>query len=171
MQNDEDLTPQNLTPDLVEQLAKPIGFIVLQWAMIEQALVGQIEAVGHLGTAAGINVRRQGAFSDRVKVMRRLLESLPQLSPYKHHILALLDNLQNMQALRHTLVHGALQGLVPSHGKLIFNRLQPSQDQGGHDISQVSVKVEDLQKAMDAVAELRLLMTIAANELMKKFGQ
>lgn len=166
----EDLTPQNLSPRLVEDLSKPIGFIILQWGMIEHALVTQIEAVAHLNVV-GPDVRRQGAFSDRLKTMRRLLENIPQLLPYKDTAKQLLDEVQSLQTLRDTIVHGALNSYIAGQGLLIFDRLQPTSEKDGHNISQVSVKTQALQQAVNASVALRSTMSILAADLMRNFGR
>lgn len=169
--DDGELTAANLTPEIVRAISEPVGFILLNWGMIEQALVAQIEATAHLRAAAGLTIKRQGATSDRLKMMRNLLQNAPELSRYKEPATALLEKAAAFQTLRHMFVHGSLQAYLPEEGLFVFNRLQPTADKDGHFISQEAVKTSDLQNALNTIAEVRRSMMVLASSLMRDFGR
>ena len=108
-------------------LCQCIGFVVLHWSLTEQQLDTWISiCVNNCGGTPlldGASV--PASLKRKARYIRRCLNRLPQLAPFRDDCRAILDRILAASNKRHDLIHGATTELRPdlTTGAFRFRRI------------------------------------------------
>jgi hypothetical protein len=108
-------------------LCQCVGFVVLHWALIEQQLDNWVNTFCN---ACGGKPLLDGArvplsLKGKAKYIRRCLNRLPHLAPFRDECAKLLERILSASNKRHDLIHGAITELRPDleTGAFSFRRI------------------------------------------------
>lgn len=103
-----------------------IGFMVVQWAQLEQALDSCIAVIYHehqgkpLMKGHGVPV----SLSTKTKFLKVAFNRLTTLAPLRDQGRALLEGIKDAKDLRHSMIHAALNNLQANGGVFSFTKLE-----------------------------------------------
>lgn len=99
-----------INPDDQETDYALFGMVLLQWGHIEAELVNILLRLTHPLFGFSQEKGLPGAFSDQVRLAKRLYGEIPQFADLKDNASALLDMLRPLHKARSIIVHGYYQG-------------------------------------------------------------
>jgi len=111
----------------IEALYRAVGYTVVSWALIEQALDFCIEVVFHCCGGEKINAEIPRALKAKLRFMRKSLRQLEPLQPVKDRGLALMDETSALKPQRDNIVHAAVKGVKSASGIFEFSKLHAKQ--------------------------------------------
>jgi hypothetical protein len=116
--------------DNFTQLCQAVGFLVIEWALIEQQIDNWVNV--SFNNCGGNLVHGHQSVPHSLKrktdFLKRSFKTLPLLAPFASEGLNLLTRISALSPKRHELVHGAITSLDSSGGsfayRLVGYRLQ-----------------------------------------------
>jgi hypothetical protein len=135
-----DQRPDNngITRDLINEIADPVGFLMLNWAQIDQALSAISLVTKPIALKHGLFKKHYWSFSDKLKHVSMLFEKLDELQPFRDATLKAPRFVADAQVIRDAVVHGIIHRHHPETGMLEFLKVNPAKDgqsQGGEVVS------------------------------------
>lgn len=113
---------ERLTSNHLERLYKPIGEIIVQWALLDVSLHYLGFAMFKLLGTTPIKERWQSTFGPRLDIVERLFRK-PPFSALEATAAPLIKDVRHLQQLRNMLVHGAAVRHAPAKDGVIWQRI------------------------------------------------
>jgi hypothetical protein len=135
-----------ITSDVVASIADPIGFLMLNWAHIDQALSAISMATKPIALKHGLFEKHYRQFSKKLKHVRLLFEKIPELQPHRDATLKALRFVAAAQIVRDAVVHGILHQYDPERGMFVFLKVNPLNKDQSHGGETVSFTLEVLNR-------------------------
>jgi hypothetical protein len=103
-----------------------IGFVVVNWAVIEQQIDFLVNAT--FRDCGGKALRNKGdiprSLSQKTQFLKDCFKKLAPLKPFAAEGLNLVGRVSNLSTERHDLVHGAITNLEPVNGVFHFRKVE-----------------------------------------------
>ena len=151
----------------LENLAKMVGMLVIQWGSAEQTLE---LAMGVLFQAprrpAEKNIPQN--LKNKLKYLTRCADFMPPLAPFKEQIKKLVADFERVSKLRHSLIHGAASSINHVDGVYEFGKIDHVNGVQQH--RSVLLDVRDFPTHMHAFIELGRDANAVAATIFKKYG-
>jgi hypothetical protein len=121
--------------DEFRALCFSVGFIVLNWGMIEQQIDIWVNiAFRHCGgDALRKNKDIPRAFNQKAKFLKECFNKLPALAAFAAEGKSLIERVSSQASKRHDLVHSSLASFTLENGAFNFNKVEYEKD--GHAVS------------------------------------
>ena len=117
-------------PDGAEAYYTALGRVLVLWGRFESHFGHLLLALSNLKPCAPFRPEAIPiSMTDRMRLMRRLLENVPELEPFRKPILGLLPQARDSAEDRHIVVHGHWNGFVK--GETLTSRFTRSRHKGG----------------------------------------
>ena len=106
-------------------LCMAIGFVVVNWAIIEQ----QIDNVVNVAfkNCGGKTLRKNGdiprSMSQKLDFLKDCFHKIAALKPFEGEAVSLIGRTSTLSEQRHDLVHGAVTSLTPINGGFKFRKI------------------------------------------------
>ena len=109
-----------------EALCALIGFIVVNWALIEQSFDLWVELI--YANCGGTTISKEvpRSLKHKIKFARKAFKTFPVLQPYVEEGDKLLDRIQALSKNRHDLVHGVVTSISQVNGVFPIDKLDYS---------------------------------------------
>ena len=121
--SDDAGSPEN---DQFRSLCMAVGFVVLNWALIEQQVDNWVRLA--FLTCGGKELRKRNdvprSFNAKADFLRECFRKLPSLKPFAREGLPLIDRIHRVAKRRHELVHGGIVSLEAPEGRYQFRRIE-----------------------------------------------
>lgn len=135
--------------DEYQALCKAVGFVVVNWAIAEQALDGWVAITWHDHGGKDLLKRLPKHLEPKVDYLTECFSKLPSLHPQRDRALAILPRVTELSLTRHDLVHGAITSVTSKDGVFAFSRL--SYEKRTHRVRETQF---DLRKFEDLAVRL-----------------
>jgi hypothetical protein len=142
---DEQSDNNGITHELIAEIADPVGFLMLNWAHIDQALSALSEVTQPIATKHGVFEKHQRQFSDKLTHVTMLFEKIDELQPFRNATLKALRFVSEAQVMRNAIIHGIIHRHHIETGLLEFSKVNPTKDGQAHDIEIVSFTITDFK--------------------------
>lgn len=109
--------------DDYQALCKAVGFIVVNWAIMEQSLDGCVSLVFHEYAGKARRKNLPGPLSAKLEFLTDCFSTIPKLSGHKDRALTLFSRIESVASRRHDLVHGAITDVTAKDGVFYFAKL------------------------------------------------
>lgn len=118
-------TPDGLSipEDIVEPLYTAVGQLVVNWALMEQALESWVAVIYHQAGGKLVTPKLSKRLGDKISLLRRWLVEIDQLAPFSPEGVTLLDRIEALGKTRNHIVHGAISEFEPSSLTLTFIKI------------------------------------------------
>lgn len=106
-----------------ESLCTAIGFIELNWALLEQSLDNWVAIIFHDvdGKPLAYEERLPREFGRKARFLKRCFKKLSPLQPFAEEGLLILEKAKTLSATRHDLSHGVATSITPVRGVFPFS--------------------------------------------------
>jgi hypothetical protein len=142
---DEQPDNNGITRELIAEIADPVGFLMLNWAYIDQALSAISVVTQPVATKHGIFEKHFRHFSDKLKHVSILFEKIEELQPFRDATLKALRFVAEAQVIRDAVVHGCLHRFDVKTGMLEFLKVNPQNKGQSHGGELVKFTLEVLK--------------------------
>ena len=146
---------------MVEPLSSSIGFLILNWAMIEACLDFNTAIIFHAAGGKHIDREIPMALKSKLKFLRRCFSQIDMLHPFADEAIGYLSRVQDLSQTRHAVVHGFASKYDGSHKdgeRFLFVKLDLINGRTLHKSQEVWISgrkiVNDGVKCKELVTEL-----------------
>lgn len=138
-----------------------IGQIVIGWSRIERAMDIAL---------ATVHGRAPWPLAQKIKWMKTLCVTLPELIPHERRIVATLEEVDQLSKYRNTIVHGYFHGVShEDEPQIYFRRAAPLTGEAGHRVLATRTELETfIQRVRKADEDLMAVMLIVVGALRKR---
>lgn len=168
--NAEDIKSLNEPPnEVVEQVTRAVGAFVLNWNLVETILDTWIAIIYQ--TAGGRDIRDTipWPLEDKLKFLRRCLNKIESLSAHKEQKNAILQQVNEIKEIRHTIVHGFLSKYQPKTREVVFVKFGLTPDKTMHKQIPKMISISEIVEKAALCQQLAAEMCTATESLMKTF--
>lgn len=166
---DEKPEEHGVSAELVAGLSSPVGFVMLNWAFIEQYLASIIESTSDAAAKAGIKVERPRPYAPRLAYVRSLFANIADAQPFQASWQGISDGLDRLEPVRHALSHGTIGAYDADKKVLTFNKVNPDPTKSFHQIEPILISVDNIERAADVSTELATRLGELAAQMMDAF--
>lgn len=164
-----DIPDHGITNDLVKDLSSPVGFIIINWAFIDQHLSGIAEAIWGEIEKDALKLKRGRQYSEKAKALAIAFAELRSLSEYKDRFANLLEHAEKVTEIRHVFCHGTLHHFDPEKKVLTFVKVNPTKGRDAHEMEEVSISADNIFRCAVISLDLATELGKLATELVAKF--
>lgn len=97
-----------VTPDSIKALYGPVGEVVLNWGLVEAAIVNLLAIVYQSAGGKHLGEKLPVAFKRRSKFLRLCSRTIAELKPFEADIVTTMDRATHLAQVRNTVIHGAI---------------------------------------------------------------
>ena len=147
-------------PDVSKEFKKlqplfwALGKIVYLWANIEMSLDFYICAIffhfDRENIADKLEIPR--TLNMKIKFLKKSFRNIPQLNPFRDHILPLISQIAYLSKNRHDIIHGALAGIDPNSYK--FAKFDHGKKLRDLNVRLVTFTIDDLHQLGNEMTDL-----------------
>jgi hypothetical protein len=121
--------------DEFRALCFAVGFIVLNWGIVEQQIDIWVNIAFRLcgGEALRKNKDIPRAFNQKARFLKECFNKLPALAAFASEGKSLIERVSSQASKRHDVVHSSLASFTPKNGAFTFNKVEYKKD--GHSVS------------------------------------
>jgi len=94
-----------------------IGFIEVNWAMMEQQLDGWVQLVFVTLENGKRKKHLPRGFGKKSEYLREAFNSIPELRPFSEDAISVLDRADGHADMRHDMTHAVITHMIPKNGK------------------------------------------------------
>lgn len=138
------------TVSLIPDVCAAIGFIAVNWALIERQMDNLCHVAFEAERSDGKGLKKPRALKDKFKFIRRHILGSPRFAALGERLATLMDATESLADKRHMFLHGAIESIEDS--VLVFNRLEFQDDYMSYaekfDLQDFPLLVEELQHAV-----------------------
>lgn len=136
-----------VTPDLIERLSGPVGFVTLNWPFIEETMAYITEITADAVQAAGLRVKRERSFKERFNYMRRIFTSVPALASHAKFFEQIAADIDQLTPVRHALTHGRMTSFDSETEIVRFIKINPDRAGQYHIVDTIKLSPEVIDNA------------------------
>ena len=137
-------TGRSVPESILPTIYSAVGFLVVNWALVEHSLDTWSTVIFHLAEGKRVNHQMQRNLGGKLEFLRRCFKRIGALAPYSEEALQLLTTAERLSLTRHFVVHGALAHYEPQDGTIIFSKLDLVDDYTRHKINELTIPLEKL---------------------------
>ena len=131
-----------LDDDEFRSFCSAIGWVEVNWALMEQNFDRWIQVIFRKLNGASIESEPPKAFNKKAVFLRKAFNTIPQLSTYKGEVLAILNGATKLSTTRNDLTHAVITSMKPVNGKYELKNFKLQID-ATHTIKDVIFDVRD----------------------------
>ena len=105
-----------LDDDEFRAFCSVIGFVEVNWALMEQNFDRWIQVIFRKLNGAFIEKVPPNAFKKKAVFLRKAFNEIPQLSTFKGEVMAILDRAIKLSTIRNDLTHAVITNMKPVKG-------------------------------------------------------
>jgi hypothetical protein len=149
-------------------LSYAVGFIVINWALIEQSMDHCVRAIYRGCNGKCIRPRLPVSCKPKIEFLEASLKTLLQLEEFKEDGLMLLRDIADIADMRNNLVHGVIESIHSDSGVYTFNRLKTHPD--SHSVLVFKFNLQTAPKFVARSQEVQTKIGMLATSLNERFG-
>lgn len=112
-----------LPKHIVEPLSGAVGYLVINWAMVETYLDYNMAIIFHAAGGRSVEAKMGKALNQKIKFLRRSYRRLALLEPFAAEALPLIDRASRLSDTRHIVCHGVISKFDDQGEMFMFRRL------------------------------------------------
>jgi hypothetical protein len=131
-----------LDDDEFRSFCSAIGWVEVNWALMEQNFDRWIQVIFRKLNGASIESEPPKAFKKKAAFLRKAFNTIPRLSTYKDEALVILSRATKLSTTRNDLTHAVITSMKPVNGKYELENFKLHMD-ATHTIKDVIFDVRD----------------------------
>jgi hypothetical protein len=108
----------------LDNLARMVGLLVIQWGSAEQTLELMVSALFNSGSGPKVKSRKvPQQLTAKLEYLSRCTDHMLELKPIKINVDKLVEDFKMLSDLRHSIIHGAASSINHVDGVYSFGRI------------------------------------------------